>query len=49
VIQFAGYPVIWASKLQTEIALSVTEAEYIALSSASKMKMIQKMEAPTIK
>jgi hypothetical protein len=27
VIHFCGYPVIWASKLQTEIALSTTEAE----------------------
>jgi Asp-tRNA(Asn)/Glu-tRNA(Gln) amidotransferase C subunit len=25
---------MWASKLQTEIALSMTEAEYIALSTA---------------
>ena len=29
---FAGCPIIWMSKLQTEIALSTTEAEYIALS-----------------
>jgi hypothetical protein len=36
VIQFAGYPVVWASKIQTEIALSVTEAEYIALSMAAR-------------
>jgi hypothetical protein len=63
VILFAGYPVVWASKLQTEIALSVTEAEYIALSTAareilplislakeaSKKKIIEKMNAPTIK
>ena len=32
VIFFANCPIIWASKLQTEIALSITEAEYIALS-----------------
>jgi len=32
VILYAGCPLIWASKLQTEIALSSTEAEYIALS-----------------
>jgi histone deacetylase 1/2 len=36
VINFANCPLIWASKLQTEIALSTTEAEYIALSTASR-------------
>ena len=34
VIMYAGCPVLWSSKLQTEIALSTTEAEYIALSQA---------------
>jgi hypothetical protein len=32
VIKYAGCPLIWASKLQTEIALSSTESEYVALS-----------------
>jgi hypothetical protein len=32
VIMYAGCPITWSSKLQTEIALSTTEAEYIALS-----------------
>jgi len=32
VIMYAGCPLLWCSKLQTEIALSTTEAEYIALS-----------------
>ncbi len=32
VIMYAGCPIYWKSKLQTEIALSTTEAEYIALS-----------------
>ena len=34
VIMFAGCPITWQSKLQTEIALSTTESEYIALSTA---------------
>jgi hypothetical protein len=34
VVTFCGCPVSWASKLQSEIALSTTESEYIALSSA---------------
>ena len=33
-ITYAGCPVLWASKLQTEIALSSTESEYITLSQA---------------
>ena len=36
VIMFAGCPITWSSKLQTEIALSTTESEYIALSSAMR-------------
>ena len=32
VIQYANCPIIWSSKLQSEIALSTTEAEYIAFS-----------------
>jgi hypothetical protein len=32
IISFAGCPITWASKLQAHIALSTTEAEYIALS-----------------
>jgi hypothetical protein len=34
VINFAGCPIVWASKMQTAIALSTTEAKYIALSAA---------------
>ena len=34
IIKYAGCPIIWKSKLQTEIALSTTEAEYIALSTS---------------
>jgi hypothetical protein len=36
IITFAGCPIVWVSKLQTEIALSTTEAEYIALSSSAR-------------
>ena len=34
VISYAGCPIVWNSKLQTQVALSTTEAEYIALSQA---------------
>ena len=36
VILLAGCPVLWKSKLQTEIALSTMEAEYVALSQSCK-------------
>jgi hypothetical protein len=36
VILYHGCPIHWGSKLQTEIALSTTEAEYIALSTSSR-------------
>ncbi len=34
IIQYAGCPIIWKSQLQTEFALSTTEAEYTGLSYA---------------
>ena len=34
VIMYANCPIFWRSSLQTEIALSTAETEYIALSSA---------------
>jgi hypothetical protein len=34
VIVYAGCPILWSSKMQTEIALSTTESEYIACSNA---------------
>jgi len=36
VLMLGGYPLTWASRLQSEIALSTTEAEYIALSTAMR-------------
>jgi hypothetical protein len=37
IIYYAGCPICWQSKLQTEIALSTTEAEIIALSAALRV------------
>eukprot|EP00957_Ditylum_brightwellii_P060920 4624134-Ditylum_brightwellii.AAC.1 len=36
IVFYAGCPVLWSSKLQTEIALSTAETEYIALSTAMR-------------
>ena len=33
-IVYTGYPIAWGSRIQTKIALSTTESEYIALSTA---------------
>jgi hypothetical protein len=49
-ITFAGCPLVWQSKLQTEIALSTTEAEYIALSTGLRsviplIGILQEMQA----
>ena len=35
-ISYANCPIIWAIRLQTEIALSMTEAKYIAPSQAMR-------------
>ncbi len=37
---YSGCPITWTSKLQTEIALSTTEAEYIALSQAMREMLL---------
>ena len=36
VITYAGCPLVWASRLQTEVCLSSTESELVALSSATR-------------
>ena len=53
VIFYAGCPIIWASKLQTQTALSTTEAEYIAMSMSLRdvipiMELIKEMKSHNI-
>ena len=36
IVKYAGVPIYWASKLQTQIALSTAEAKYIGLSIAAR-------------
>ena len=50
VVLYANCPIIWASKLQTIIALSSTESEYVALSTALReiipiMNIAKEMES----
>ena len=42
VIMISGCPILWASKLQTEVALSTTESEYIALSTATREVLLMR-------
>ena len=46
IIMYAGFPLIWASRMQTEIALSTAESEYIACSTAMRdvLSIMQTME-----
>jgi hypothetical protein len=53
VVFYAGCPIIWASKLQSQGALSTTEAEYIAMSMALRdvipiMDLIKEMREHNI-
>lgn len=36
IVMYAGCPITWSSKMQTDIALSTTESEYSALSEAAR-------------
>jgi hypothetical protein len=54
IIFYAGCPVSWASTLQSQIALSTTEAEYIAMSQALRdiipiMNLLQEMREQNFK
>ena len=51
---YAGCPIIWASKLQTQVALSTTEAEYISLSQSLRdvipvMQLLEEMKSRVFK
>jgi len=35
IIMYTGCPILWVSRLQMEVVLSTTEAEYIALSQSN--------------
>jgi hypothetical protein len=52
VVKYAGCPIIWGSTLQTEFALSTTEAEYLALSTALRqviplMRLVDEIKSYT--
>jgi hypothetical protein len=54
IIFYAGCPVSWASKLQSQVELSTTEAEYIAMSQALRdvipiMGLLQEMREQNFK
>jgi hypothetical protein len=53
IVFYAGCPVCWASKLQSQVALLTTEAEYIAMSQAlcdiiPIMGLLQEMRSETL-
>jgi len=51
IVMYAGCPITWCSKLQTMVALSTTEAEYIALSHSLRevIPMIQLLDELKLK
>jgi hypothetical protein len=40
IISYAGCPIVWASKLQTEVVLSTTESEYVGLSESLRIAIV---------
>jgi hypothetical protein len=40
IISYGGCPVVWASKLQTEVVLSSTESEYVGLSESLRIAIV---------
>ena len=53
IILYAGCPIVWQSKLQTQCALSTTEAEYISLSQSLRtvipiINLIEEMKSNNI-
>ncbi len=44
VITYRGAPLLWVSKMQTQVALSTMEAEYIALSQSMRMPILFQFE-----
>jgi hypothetical protein len=49
VVTYGSCPIIWASQLQSEIALSTTEAEYLAMSTALRntiplMRLVKELQ-----
>ena len=49
VIMYAGCPIVWASKMQLLVALSTTEAEYMALSTALRIPRKKQNAKRTLK
>ena len=40
ILSYGGCPVVWASKLQTEVVLSSTESEYVGLSESLRIAIV---------
>jgi hypothetical protein len=40
IISYGGCPVLWASKLQTEVVLSTTESEFVGLSESLRIAIV---------